>query len=78
MTFMTQVHLPDETYLQNFESFSEYLRSLKKFGNEQKIKLAEKIFLETYRECLEQEVSFQYALQKAIRVTFCFLVESEQ
>ena len=72
MTFMTQIHFPDDAYLQNFESFSEYLRSLKKSGNEQKIKLAEKIFLETYREYIEQELSFHDALQKAIRVTFCF------
>ena len=35
----------DSQYLQNVESFGEYLQSLKKNGNEQKNKFAEKIFL---------------------------------
>jgi hypothetical protein len=74
---MSQSDFPDNQYLQNVESFGEYLQSLKKKSNEQKIKFAEKIFFESYYEYIQERMNSHDALQKAIRVAFCFLTESK-
>ena len=74
---MLETTFSDNEYLQNAESFGEYLQNLKKNGNEQKIKFAEKIFFETYLEYKQERMNPHDALQKAIRVTFCFLIETK-
>ena len=72
---MSQSHFTDDQRLQNLELFGEYLRNLRKTNDEKKIKFAEKIFLETYQENINENMNSKDALQNAIRVTFCFLFE---
>lgn len=74
---MLETQLPDSQYLQNAESFGEYLQLLKKNGNEKKIKFAEKMFFETYYEYMEEGYDSHEALQKAIIVAICFLNENQ-
>jgi len=75
---MSENPSPDNQQLQNFELFGEFLGSLRKKGNEEKIKLAEKIFFETYSENIQEGMNPKAAVQKAILVAFCFLVESHK
>ena len=70
---MLETQLPESQYLKNPESFGEYLQRLKKDGNWKKIKYAEKMFSETYFEYIEEGLSSQEALYKAIRLTLYFL-----
>lgn len=74
---MLENQFPDNQYLQNAESFGEYLQLLKKNGNKTQVKFAEKMFFETYYEYIQEKMNSHDALQKAIRVTFCFLIESK-
>jgi hypothetical protein len=68
---------PDGEYYHNAESFGEYLQTLKKNGNERKAKFAQKIFFDTYYECIQERMDSHNALQKAIKVAFCYLIEKE-
>jgi hypothetical protein len=75
---MLQSPSPDNQQLQLLELFGEYLRGLRKKGDEEKVKLAEKIFFETYYENIQEGMNPKVAFQKAITVAFCFLIESHK
>lgn len=77
ITLMSRSPSPDSQYLQNVELFGDYMQSLKKNGNAEKFKIVEKIFFETYYECIEERMNSHDALQRAMRVTLCFLIVSK-
>ena len=74
---MSQSDSADRQYQQNVELYADFIRSLKKNGNGKKIKILEKIFFETYYECIEERMDSHDALQKAMNVTLCFLIVSK-
>ena len=73
---MSESPAPGNQQLPNLEVFVEYIKSHNKKADEEKIKLAEKIFLETYFANIQEGMNPKFALQKAITVSFCFLIES--
>lgn len=75
---MSENPSPDNQQLQHLELFVDNIRSPNKKGNEEKIKLAEKIFFETYSENIQEGMNPKAALQKAIAVAFCFLGRSHR
>lgn len=75
---MPETPSEDNQQLPNLELFGEYIQSYKKKGDKEKIKLAEKIFFETYSENIQEGINPKVALQKAISVAFCFLIESRK
>jgi len=64
--------------LPNLELFGEYLRSSNKKDDKEKNGLAEKIFLETYAENIQEGMNPKVALQKAMTVALCFLIKSHK
>jgi len=68
----------DNQELLNLEWIREYIKILNKKSNEKKIKLAEKIFFETYFENIQEGINRKVALQKAKSVAFCFLIENHK
>jgi alpha-galactosidase/6-phospho-beta-glucosidase family protein len=64
----------DEKSEINMESFVEILEELEKNYDEEKVKLAKKIFTETYYEGIQAGMNSRDALQKAVIVTNCFLI----
>ena len=77
ITVMPENSSQDNQQVPNLEWFGEYIQSYKIKGNAEKIKLAEKIFLETYFANIQEGMNPKVALQKAITVSFCFLIESQ-
>jgi hypothetical protein len=75
---MSESPSPDNQQLPNLELFVEYIRSHNKTGDDEKIKLAKKIFFETYSENIQEGMNQKDALHKAIMVAFCFLIESHK
>lgn len=75
ITMMPKNPPQDNQQLTNLELFGEYIQCYKKKGNEEKIKLTEKIFLETYFANIQEGMNPKFALQKAITVSFCFLID---
>jgi hypothetical protein len=75
---MSESPSSENQQLPNLELFGEYIRSINKKGNEEKIKFAEKIFSETYFENIQEGMNPKIALQKAIIVAFCFLAENHK
>jgi len=64
----------DEKSEINMESFVEILEELEKNYDEEKVKLAKKIFTEIYYEGIQAGMNSRDALQKAVMVTNCFLI----
>ncbi len=72
---MSESPTPESQQLPNLELFVEYIKSHNKKADEEKIKLAKKIFLETYSENITDGMTSKDALHKAISIAFCFLME---
>jgi len=71
---MTLNYIRDEQSEINIETFVEILEELEKNYDEEKVKLAKKIFTETYYEGIQEGMNSRDALQKAVTVTNCFLI----
>lgn len=65
---------PVKQELQNLEWFRECITFLNKNGDKEKSEQAEKIFIETYFENIQEGMKHTEALQKAKLVAFCFLM----
>ena len=75
---MSESPTPENQQLPNLELFVEYIKSHNKKADEEKIKLAKKIFFETYSENITEGMNPKDALHKAISIAFCFLIETHK
>jgi hypothetical protein len=69
---------PVNQQLRVLEWFREYTNFFNKNGNEKKIKFAEKIFIETYFENIQEGMETKDALQRAKTVALCFLILNDE
>jgi hypothetical protein len=74
---MSLNHIPDRQCELSIETFVVFLEELEKKGNDEKVKRAKQIFTDTYYEGIQGGMNSQDALQRAVRVTHCFLIETK-
>ena len=70
--------IPDGQCELDMESFVEFLEELEKKGLEEKVKFAKQIFTDTYYDGIRGGMNSHDALQRAVRVTYCFLIERQK